>query len=310
MRVVTPGRRQPRRGGCPARGPGPRPTGCSSARKARSASSPRPGCGSSSGRGGGVGVACASPSFERRSTPPGRSRSPACTRATAGCSTRRGLAQRGPSTGGGRARARLRVGRPPGRPRCSSEPSRSDRGARRRGDRRRAAATPPARPTSWRSSFLRCPTSATRWPGARWSSRRSRRRAPGTASPRCTRGHRGRPGGGRAGLRRSGGHLPVHPRLPRRPGALLTVSTPPALGLAGRAVGRGEGGGRREAIVATAAPSPTTTRWAATTAPGTTSSGPTRSPPPCAAAKAVLDPAGVLNPGVLLDADRRGTLEP
>jgi len=29
-----------------------------------------------------------------------------------------------------------------------------------------------------------------------------------------------------------------------------------------------------------------------------------------AAAKSVLDPAGVLNPGVLLDADRRGTLEP
>ena len=52
----------------------------------------------------------------------------------------------------------------------------------------------------------------------------------------------------------------------------------------------------------TAAPSPTTTRSAATTGPGTTSSAPTCSPPRSRAAKQALDPAGVLNPGVLLDA--------
>ena len=56
-----------------------------------------------------------------------------------------------------------------------------------------------------------------------------------------------------------------------------------------------------EAILSSEAASRTTTPSVATTAPGTTVSGRTCSPRPCAPAKSVLDPAGILNPGVLID---------
>ena len=52
---------------------------------------------------------------------------------------------------------------------------------------------------------------------------------------------------------------------------------------------------------ARAARSPTTTRSAATTAPGTTGSAPSPSPPRCGPRRRQLDPAGILNPGVLID---------
>ena len=52
-----------RRGGCPARAPARRPTGCCSARRGRSASSPRRGCACSRARRTGPGARCASPSF-------------------------------------------------------------------------------------------------------------------------------------------------------------------------------------------------------------------------------------------------------
>ena len=50
-----------------------------------------------------------------------------------------------------------------------------------------------------------------------------------------------------------------------------------------------------------AARSRTTTRSAATTGRGTTASVPTRSPTALRAAKSAVDPAGILNPGVLID---------
>ena len=123
-------------------------------------------------------------SFERavRRHPGDRAVRPA-PQPTAGCSTRPRPPQRGTSTGGGRTGARLRVGRPPV-DHASTEPSRSPRST--------AARRPPTSGRGGRRGHggarrsSGCPTSATRWPGARWSSRRSRRRAPGTASPRCT----------------------------------------------------------------------------------------------------------------------------
>ena len=59
-----------------------------------------------------------------------------------------------------------------------------------------------------------------------------------------------------------------------------------------------------DAILREGGRSPTTTPSGATTAPGMTASVRTRSRRRCSGAKAALDPAGVLNPGVLIEAPR------
>ena len=107
-------------------------------------------------------------------------------------------------------------------------------------------------------------------------------------------------GGDGARLRRRGGDLPLHPRLPGRAGALLRDLRAGSVGQHGRPVGRDQGGGLRGDRRARAARSPTTMRSGATTGGGTTGSGPTSSPTALAAAQRRLDPAGILNPGVLL----------
>ena len=96
---------------------------------------------------------------------------------------------------------------------------------------------------------------------------------------------RRRDGGGREGarrdLRRRMGHVPVHPRVPRRAGAVLLRDRPRTVRLRARDVGRDQGG-RLRGAARTAARSPTTMRSAAITGPGTTGSGPSRSPTRCA----------------------------
>ena len=114
-------------------------------------------------------------------------------------------------------------------------------------------------------------------------------------------------GEGGRGLRRAGrgagrpaGQLPLHPRLPRRSGALLHRAGAGGSRRRGRAVGRDQGRGRRGADRGRRHDHPPPRRRP-------------RSPPwydrqrpaPFAAAlraaKAELDPAGMLNPGVLID---------
>ena len=114
------------------------------------------------------------------------------------------------------------------------------------------------------------------------------------------RGHRRRARG--AAASRGRGHAAASPTsIPTAPAPYFTVIAPARRGdevaqwdeIKARRV-------RRRSSPA-AGRSPTTTRSAATTGPGTTASGRSRSPPRCAAAKAAVDPAGMLNPGVLID---------
>ena len=113
---------------------------------------------------GGRRVRAATPTASRR---PGPSPSRRCSRRTAGCSTALEAATAAGTSGdGGAARARLRVGRPPGRRRGSTGPSscaattaaRSRPACaivRRRRQRRRRTRDDAV--GSWRSSFLRAP---------------------------------------------------------------------------------------------------------------------------------------------------------
>ena len=81
----------------------------------------------------------------------------------------------------------------------------------------------------------------------------------------------------------------------------FTVLAPARRGRRARAVGRDQGRRRPRRSPRRAARSPTTTRSGATTGPGTTASDPSRSPRPCARRRRRVDPAGILNPGVLID---------
>ena len=241
------------RGGCPARAPGRRPTACSSAPRAASASSPRRGCACRTGPGGGRRPASCSAATPTASRRPGPSPSPGCSPRTAGCSTAREAATAAGDAGRRRAaRPRLRVGRPsrrrvdrPGRravprprrrrPRRASRTSDSadsvDAGARRR---RRVVAlvVPPGAVPARRA-----------WSAAGCCSRRSRRRARGTPSPSCTaRVTETVDRRAAADLRRRLGDVPVHPRLPRRPGAVLLDHRARPDRLGARDVGRDQGG--------------------------------------------------------------------
>ena len=206
-----------------------------------------------------------------------------------------------------RARAGLRVGRPSGRPlmeravelcrdhgagcrtRSGTAESAGEWGRRHRG-RRVAQLVPPdavpARRPGRTVVIVETFETACTWD--RFSA--------------AARGRRGRSdGGARIGGRPRRAHLPLHARLPRRPGARTSAST-----RAGRRAPRCNSGTRsRRRCPRRSSPtgrrSPTITPSVATTARGTTGSGPTRSRRRCAAAKSALDPAGILNPGVLID---------
>ena len=79
------------------------------------------------------------------------------------------------------------------------------------------------------------------------------------------------------------GLLPLHPRLPRRPGAVLHRARPRAPRGGARAVGRRSSGPSPTRSSPRAARSPTTTPSGAITGPGMTASVRSRSPPRCAA---------------------------
>ena len=100
-------------------------------------------------------------------------------------------------------------------------------------------------------------------------------------------------------LRRRLRHLPVHPRLPRRPRALLQrARAGPARFASSRMWDEIKVAASEALLAARRRPSPTTTPSAATTTAGTAASAPTSFGRALAAAKAELDPAGILNPGV------------
>ena len=173
-------------------------------------------------------------------------------------------------------------------------------GSARRGAARRGRRTPSARGARRSSARPTCATCSSRWACSR---RPSRRRSRGSASPRFhERVRRAGAGGGARGVRRGRARvLPLHARLPRRAGALLHGDR------ARRGAARSSSSGRRSSArpptrsSPRAARSPITTPSGATTGRGTTASVPSRSPRRCAAAKAAVDPAGVMNPGVLLE---------
>ena len=169
----------------------------------------------------------------------------------------------------------------------------------RRGRRRLG---PGAARSCWR------PTCATPSSPAACSARPSRRRSPGTASrsstPTTMAAVRAKVaevcGAPAEGAGRAAGQLPLHPRLPRRPGALLHGARAGGPRRRGRAVGRDQGRRRRGADRGRRHDHPPPR--------GRPRSPPLVRPPapgPFAAAlraaKAELDPAGMLNPGVLID---------
>ena len=178
----------------------------------------------------------------------------------------------------------------PGRPLAGpSDPDRSrimacpPREGQRQGQLDRAARAPTTPSGRWRSSFLRMPYQR----DAVYRSQPDRRDLrDGLHLGPLRRAARGDHDGG---LRGDGGaersrspHLPLHPRLPRRPRALLRRLRLGAVGLPGVDVGpdqdrrlRGDHRPRRD-------DRPTTTRSDGTTHPGMTDSGQSRSPPRCA----------------------------
>ena len=116
---------------------------------------------------------------------------------------------------------------------------------------------------------------------------------------------RARAGGSRGcggrGVRRGPGYLPPHARLPRR----RRRPTSPCSPRRGAAPSSSSGTRSRRRPArrsrARAARSPTTTPSAATTGPGTTASAPEPFAAALRAAKRELDPAAIMNPGVLID---------
>ena len=200
----------------------------------------------------------------------------------------------------------LRVGRPPARRRgwtARSSCCRDHGGDAVDGEEPRAAGRR-RRSGAWRGArSSRRRTCATRWSPAgvvadtfetaiTWDRLRGVRRA-ACATRRARRC--ARCGGGHAS---PAGSPTSTPTARRRTSPCLA---PARRGVRARAVGRGQGARRPRRSSPPAARSPTTTRSAATTGPGTTASARSRSPRRCARRSAAVDPAGMLNPGVLID---------
>ena len=256
----------------------------------------------------GLGVGALRRLRRRRRRPPARSPSPGCTRRTAGCSTRpRRSSTPASATGGGvlvlgfesadhpvddRLDRAVELCRDHGG--TLPEPPRVD-GRQRRPRRRDAAAT-------WRVAFLRMPYQRDALarhghdrrdvrdrlhlgPLRRPARRGAPRRPPTRSREVC--------GGGRR-------HLPVHPRLPRRPGAVLRRLRRRA---AGAAASRSGTRSRRPCPTRCSPHGGTITHHHAVGRDHRPWYDRQR-PDPFAAAlargQAALDPAGVLNPGVLV----------
>ena len=95
--------------------------------------------------------------------------------------------------------------------------------------------------------------------------------------------------------------VPLHARLPGRPGAVLHVDRDGPPGLGADAVGRDQGGGQRGRRSTPAARSPTTTPSAGCTARSTTASAPSCSRPRCGPPSTPSTRPACMNPGVLID---------
>ena len=204
----------------------------------------------------------------------------------------------------GAARARVRVGAPPGRRpdgdrasrrfattaasrgRSPAAPRRSPGGARFARTRRRRGRPGPIPSARGATPSSPPPTCETRFVALRSPLGHVRDRDHLGAIPRVPRpGDGERPAGDRRRLRRSARRprlappfMPLHARLSRRPGALLHRALPGAARWRGGAVGRDQGRGLGGRDRLPGARSPTTMPSAATTARGTTASAPSRSP--------------------------------
>ena len=242
----------------------------------------------------GAGDRARSTTSRRRWPPRARSRRQGCTRRTAGCwtpprrsSTRARRCRRA-------ARARVRVGGPPGRVQCGPcgravPATHGGECGRRSGAASGVAVVVPADALPARRA------------GAAGDDRRDVRDGVHLGPVRCVaRGrHDGRDGGDQGGGRRRHGDVPVHPRLPGRSRAVLRRVRAAAGGGARSRSGTRSRPPCRTPSRRTAPRSPTTTRSAGTTAvvrPATPGSVRARR----AGRKGALDPAGILNPGVLV----------
>ena len=210
------------------------------------------------------------------------------------------------------AGARLRVGRPPARRPVdvALEFARDHGGAAGRRSRAAASAATGDAVGAWRSAFLLAPylrdtlvacgvLSETFETAITWDRfeefHASAMEAVRAQSPRSASA----PGGRRS----AAGHLPLHPRLPRRPGAVLHGHRPGRPRRRGRAVGRDQGGGvgggdrarRHDHPPPRRRPRPPPLVRPPASRPVRSSF--TR-------AKRELDPAAILNPGVLIDPEK------
>ena len=95
--------------------------------------------------------------------------------------------------------------------------------------------------------------------------------------------------------------VPVHPRLPRRAGAVLHVVGHRPAGLGDLDVGGDQGAPSNASWSTPAARSPTTTPSGACTARSYDRQRPELFADALRAAKQTVDPDGILNPGVLID---------
>ncbi len=113
---------------------------------------------------------------------------------------------------------------------------------------------------------------------------------------------RGRPAGGGRGMRRRAGGSSAASRT-----SIRTARRPTSRCSRRRGAARRSSSGPRSSARSPtrswrrAGPSPTTTRSGATTGRGMTASDRSPSRRRCAAAKAAVDPSGIMNPGVLID---------
>ena len=184
---------------------------------------------------------------------------------------------------------RRRSGRHAARPGASTSP----RAPRHLGSER------PGHGGTWRSSFLRAPY-------ARDALARLGVMVE-TVETACTWDrfddlHAGRWSTPRRSARSRLGHLPVDARVPGRSGTVLHgVRAGPPRRRGGRSWDEVKAA-VDDAIAAHGGTSPITTPSAGTTAGGTTAAARNRSPPRCGRRRRPSDPAGVLNPGVLIDA--------
>ena len=202
------------------------------------------------------------------------------------------------------ARARLRVDRPSRRGADGARAGDLRRARRRRraGRERPCGRRTPSAPGARRSwAPPTCATRSSRWgcwretfetaiTWERFPAFHEQRHAPPPRRRCCVQGGAG--GAGCSAASRTS------TRTGRRP---TSRCSRPRVAVRRSSSGRRSSGRLRRDPRARAGRSPTTTRSGATTGPGMTASARSRSRRRCAAAKAAVDPRGIMNPGVLID---------